>query len=267
MRERSAGTARIPITPKIQTIVDMMDAGIEQFRSSLTTVPPLGRYEAPDECLMSIFLITRNIESVTTLARRNLALLPSAMVLGRTIFEQGIRVKWFLYPENPFEREARWLAALKKAIQHHRLVADQMEIAGADLARTSSDARATASQIERFADAVEGALPEGITPPKIPSFETMAQSVGEVDKYWVYRYASQYVHGTAVATGIHRRNLGASKEFGDYISPVGWTIPLLLSWYGFGVAGTSFLQATGGDVEVFLPGDFADVVVSKIRAL
>ena len=154
-------TATIPITPEIQRIVDKLDQAAQQFRHSLATVPPLGRYEAPDECLMVMFLMARNLEAVTALARRNLALLPSAMTLGRATFEQGLRVKWILYPEDPFEREARWLATLKQSSQHHRLLAEHMEAAGEDI-EIVSGLRGTAWQIEQFSAAVErGLLPKG----------------------------------------------------------------------------------------------------------
>jgi hypothetical protein len=83
VNEKALGTARVPITREVRRIVDLLDLAIQRFRLSLATVPPLGKYESHDECLLLVSLISRNVQAITMLARENLALIPPAMVLVR----------------------------------------------------------------------------------------------------------------------------------------------------------------------------------------
>jgi hypothetical protein len=176
-------------------------------------------------------------------------------------------VKWLLQPENPLEREARWLAILKESEEHYGKIANGMETTNED-PEIVEGLRGTKEQIHEFRINVEAALPKDIKLiKKTPSLRSMAEATGEEHKYYVYAHASQYVHGTAGATEAYRRNLGAYKQFGERISSSSWRIPLLLTWYGLGTAGVHFLHRVGGDVEVFLPGQAHEDLNQAVGAL
>jgi hypothetical protein len=267
MGRRILRTAVISTTPEVQRVTDLLELAARRFRLSLRTVPSIGKYEASDEALSILYLMTRNVEAIVLLARQNLALVGPAMAIGRATFEQGLRVKWMLYPTGLFEREARWLAMVKESEESYRKFANGMEAAG-EGAEIVTGLRETEAMIREFRLAVETALPDGIKRPKrVPDFLSIAKSIGEESKYFVYSFASQYVHGTITATELYRRNLGIHKEFGEYIRPSSWGLPFLLAWYGFGTAAVYFLSSVGGDVEAFLPGSSGEDLDHAIRIL
>jgi hypothetical protein len=267
MTQGILGTDVIPITPEVQRVTNLLEVAARRFRLSLRTIPSIGRYEAPDEALLVLSLMTRNIEAMVLIARQNLALLGPAMAIGRTTFEQGLRVKWMLYPANPFEREARWLAMMRESEESYRRLANGMDAAGED-AEIGAGLREHEAKMTEFRVAVESALPDGIKPPKrVPDLLSMAKSVDEERKYFFYSYASQYVHGTITATELYRRNLGIHKEFGEFIRPSSWGTPFLLAWYGFGTAALYFLSSVHGNVEAFLPDNSDEKLNEAIRIL
>src|ERR1035437_2191846 len=102
----------IPPTPEILYIADSVERAIGQFLGVSKTIPPLGKFESDVEALLLFNLVIRDTEAILTLARTDLVLLPSANVLARAVFEIALKAAWIVQPDDPFDREVRWLAHL-----------------------------------------------------------------------------------------------------------------------------------------------------------
>src|SRR5436190_16883559 len=78
---------------------DLLDEGVSQVRGAIRGLPQTEyRYEADTEAGLLLLLIIRNVEAVTTLARRDLVLLPAAIVVARAAFEASTLACWLLFP-------------------------------------------------------------------------------------------------------------------------------------------------------------------------
>src|SRR5689334_21244387 len=98
-----------------------------------------------------------------------------------------------LDPEDPFEREVRWLAHLREGEDYHRRITEQLSRRGAD----ASNEQNMYEAIRSFRLGVEAKLPPPHLPlPKVPSLWTMLEDIGADEKYLTYRILSQFTHGT-----------------------------------------------------------------------
>jgi hypothetical protein len=71
-----------------------------------------GKYEADIEAWLLFNLAIRHTEGVIALARHDLILLPPAQMAARAGFEAAVKAAWLVDADDPFDREARWLAHL-----------------------------------------------------------------------------------------------------------------------------------------------------------
>ena len=220
-----------------------------------------GEFEAPVECLNLMYLMSRNVESITLIARHDLVLLPSAIHLTRSVFEMAIKVLWMLQPSNDMEREVHWLAQLQTEVSYFERSSKRLR----ELEVDDSDVVATRDGISSFMNEVIKVLPEPYKPLlQIPNMDEMMRTIGERDKYLAYMYMSQYSHGTHVATGMYRRGFGNDAVFGEYIKPNDWWSVFSLCWYSFAKSGNRVLEILGGDVDKFYTNDFILEIQSTI---
>jgi len=242
-----------PIEPIVQA-ADLLDKTVQRFLDARRTIPAMGRFEVHDECHSMLKLVVRHVEAVSELARRDLVLLAPAITLSRSAFEVALQVLWLLDPDDPFKCELRWLAYLKEGEEHYRSLARRLADAGGD----GTSNLQFAATIGRLRSEIEAKLPRNLKPlPKMPNLFDMLKQIKEERKYLTYMVASQYSHGTWVSGGLYRRHFGTAKQFGEFISPQDWGLPLLLCWFALHAAGQRFFMRVGGDVSAFLPRDFA----------
>jgi len=161
----------------------------------------LGEFEAPVECALILKLVVKHTESVIQLARTDLALLPSALVLARAALEGGINVLWVLQPEDPFEREARWLSLLanmeNKATQFSRDYGEQSE---------NDHYSQLACRTRDFRVGVSSKMPQRVGKPQaLPKLWKRFNDLDRKGGYVFYKQLCQYTHGTMFATGLYRR--------------------------------------------------------------
>lgn len=109
----------LPPTPDILKINNLLDNVLTSFTEAMRSKKPLGKFEADIEALHMLIIDIRNVEGVTTLAGSDLVLLPAAISMARSAFEIGIRLRWMIEPQDPFEREIRWLAHIKEHESYH----------------------------------------------------------------------------------------------------------------------------------------------------
>jgi hypothetical protein len=114
----------MPPTPEILHIADSVERAIGQFLGARETIPPLGKFESDVEALLLFTLVIRDIEAILTLARTDLVLLPSACVLARAVFEIAVKAAWMVHPDDPFDREVRWLAHLAEEERLYKAVSE-----------------------------------------------------------------------------------------------------------------------------------------------
>src|SRR5947208_171125 len=110
----------MPPTRPVSQAASLLQEGVGRFLRNRSTLPTLGEYESDVEALNLFYLVIRHIESVCTLAKRDLVTLPSAQVVSRAALETTIKILWLLKPDDVFEREARWLAHLISEEEYHQ---------------------------------------------------------------------------------------------------------------------------------------------------
>lgn len=203
----------------------------------------LGRFEADLEAMLLINLIVRYIESTLVLARHDLVLLPAACVASRAAFETCARATWLLAPDDPFERECRWLAHLASELD-----ADERSLR---MVKDSSFAHTVKARLDKLAEfhaAVQAQLPNGYkVPAKVPNLRRLLEEIGKEEVYLMYIRLSQYVHGTHIATRTYRKHIGTAKQLGEYIQAGDWKIIFEVCWWSLVFSGSKFIQrATNG---------------------
>jgi|GEM_PF-3347576 len=186
----------------------------------------VGRYEADVEACLLFNLVLRHVESVLVLARHDMVLLPAAFTAARAAFETSNKAAWLIDADDPFEREARWLAHLGEEERVY-----QRAMARAEEASAKSSFGRYAADLGEFKTAVAALMPSHIKPLKgNPNLEEICRSIGGDRLYAMYIYLSQFVHGGHLATSLYRQNLGIKKEFGEYIRHGHWYIALRICW-------------------------------------
>jgi hypothetical protein len=102
----------LPPTPDVLLKCELLEKQIEEFLAAKHALSGSYRnYEAPVEALKLFNMTIRNVEAVTTLARKDLVLLPPTQLAARAAFESSVRAAWLMSPADPFEREIPTTAA------------------------------------------------------------------------------------------------------------------------------------------------------------
>ena len=191
-----------------------------------------------------------------TLARSSISFLASASSLARAAMEAGARSMWLLAPDEPFEREVRWLAHLENEVN----VRKRLEGALGQDDTGSSTVRA-------FSAAVRDKLSPGtLVPTQVPKFDALLKAVGAAEKYSVYTYLSQSAHATHHGAGIFRQHLGATKTFGDFASAEDWWLPLSTLWWFLAMPLASFSERCAIAGQGLLPARIQERFVTAQQA-
>lgn len=229
-----------PPPPALLRACDVLDSVVGSVAAAISkTRADFGRLEAAVEASILLRLLVRHIEGVIVLARTDLVLLPAAMALTRAAFETGVRVRWLLFPEREFDREARWLVHLEEEERLWRRMAELAERTGAEVEAY----RRVEAEIRMFRLAVRERLPAGTAlPPGIPSVAAELQEQKEERRYITYVLLSQFVHGGHYAGAIWRRGLGTTKEFGEHVTIGEWKMMLQISWWSLYQSATRFIE-------------------------
>ncbi len=240
----------IPPTAEILHIVDSVERAIGQFLGARETIPPLGKFESDVEALLLFNLVIRDIEAILTLARTDLVLLPSANVLARAVFEIALKAAWIVQPDDPFDREVRWLSHLAEEERLHKAVSESVAKSGGNPAAFKQ----RHAEIRDFRTGVARALPAGYSElPGNPGVEGMLANLGQKQLYSLYRVLAQYVHGGHASTWLYRTGLGTLKQGGEFISPTDWHPPLYVAWKNLQVFGESILRSLKSEAPDFPP--------------
>jgi len=105
----------------METIHKVVDI-IEKYRSELSLeildfkFPEQEQYQSKVAASNFLRVIDKNIESILTLCRHDLTLLPSAVALSRVVIEIAANTIWLLKPQTFEEQENRFIALLDDEI-------------------------------------------------------------------------------------------------------------------------------------------------------
>lgn len=243
-----SGTA-MPPTKAVTEAAALLEDGVGRFLAARKSFPKLGKFESDLEALFIFYLVIRHIESICTLAKCDLVMLPSALTVARGAFEATVKILWMLHPDEVFEREARWLAYLAGEEDYLLRTASLLAEFGHEERWWTESAKST----HKFRIGVEKLLPSTKPLKALPNFRAMLKDIGQEQHYLKYMRLSQFAHGTHVAGELYRNNLGNGKVHGEFIYPESWAEPLNCAWWCLATGGTTILKKLGGE-----PGAFAD---------
>lgn len=256
---------QIEPTAEVLKVVSQIDKGIGRvLKSTASLAPGLGKFEAPIEAWNLLKLVIRYVEGVLTLAREDLVLLPSAIVLSRSAFESSVKLRWLLAPDDDFDREARWLAHLKTEIAF----LDKCDKALQERSNSETKFYRAKNSLQEFHDDVSDLLPATTSRIKqTPNVYDMLKILGEEERYSMYFTACQYSHSTHFATGMYRRRTDKGKQLGEFIKPNDWNLSFRISWYALLSSGLDFINKNGGDARLVDDPSFLKSVESSINGL
>jgi hypothetical protein len=191
---------------------------------------------------------------------------PAAMVLVRAAMESAVRTVWMLKPEDPFDRERRYLAHLKETEDfNERAAREYAELGEHEAAQRGVE---VAAAIRGFREGVAAQVPDGVPPPvHVPNLRAMVEESGPAARYLVYRFLSQYAHTTHYATGLYRKHLGTKMELGEFVEPQMWVSPLRLAWWSIYAPAARLLEVVGADVTDFAESMPNEEVERTVTAL
>jgi len=243
-----ASVVRTP-TPTILQIGELLNSAIDDFLKARNTIQGLGKWEAALEANNLFNLVIRDIESIVELARVDLVLLPGANVLARAVFEISLKAAWMVQPEDPFQRELRWLAHIEEEARMHERLVPKIARFGGNPEFYEERGRL----LRKFQEAVASKLPtDYLRLPGNPSVEQMLEGVGQRQVYPIYVLLCSFVHGTHESTWLYRQNLGSLKKHGDFVSSDDWHLPLWTCWRCLQVLGQYVLYRLGTGATAFI---------------
>jgi len=253
-----------PAPPEIRGACDHIDSLLASFLAARRKASFSRRFEAPVEVRCLLNLMLRYAESIITLAREDLVLLPAANVVARSMLEAGYRAMWLLDPVDPFEREARWLATIETAIAHYRKLSTAEVLS--DKERQHFATRMEA--YKRFSkNMAERCAAEGNKSVKLPNFREIAENSLLPDCYHLFVLLSAYTHSNFVALDLYRKDLGLSKEFGEFITPSAWALSLSVAGTVFYHVARSYLSDHDVDVAKEFPSVLLDDLKDSIASV
>ncbi len=239
-----------PPTKEVLALCDDSDKLIEHYLASVGTIrDSIRRFEAETETYTIMKLLIRHLESVCELARHDLVLLPSAVVLSRAVFEASVRARWMLRPVDPYEREVRWVLHLRSATEH----CSKLERSAHTPKDTAAAYGRRRQSYEQFDTDISKLLSErGYSLPKqAPKIWEMLKDIGDPHLYQFYILLSAYTHTNFEAGSLYRQNLGCGKELGEFITSSDWRLPLEVAWKSFFLIARDFLYWVEADMATF----------------
>ncbi len=258
----------LPITASIKSVCELLDRVVGDFIATRRETLPSPKYEAEIEASNLFNLAIRNLEGVVALARRDLILLPPALVAARACFEAAVKAAWLVNADDPFDREARWLVHLaseERYLNRISRIADRSQRLKWDVANL----RTKEKSIRNFRLAVEAKLPPHIRRlERSPPFDAMLAELGSEALYLFYVKLSQTAHGEHAATWLYRAGgLGTENRSGEFITPGDWLIPLRVGFLSFTHPAQIFLGRVAGSAGMYLSDELCQKIEETLSRI
>jgi hypothetical protein len=215
----------------------------------------LGKYESDSAAFSLTRLAFRHAQGVCELAKSDLDNYAPAATISRTTFETGATAAWLMVPDDPFEREGRWLGYYRS---HERFY----ENLAKDLVRIgSSNSEVMWQAAHHYRDwraAIEQVMPRHVKHVLKPTMPEILKELGYSNLYLAYRSTSQVVHAEPDALDLVRQidyikdnpndtsPIFKSSEqvtrWGSFIDDKLWVVLLRMNAWGLIISLTSVLD-------------------------
>jgi hypothetical protein len=248
----------IRITKKQERIIDLHEQVIKNFH--IAEKKKIGYFEGQFRCTAMIHLIIFDIEAIFTLAKKDLIYFPTAILIGRRIFDVSTNLVWILKPDDPFEQEARWLRyahhSRNTELKFYQECLRSAKKKSLDISALHTQCQAINDNYSSVENELEKKFPNKYDhSSEPPSMRDMLSEIGKENDYLIFSYFSHFAHGSIIATQCFTKGFGISKDIGVFISPDDWDICFKTTMMSFIQAGNIYLERTGGDVGLFIPQD------------
>lgn len=244
----------LPPTPEIQTVLKLIEELLNRLKSESSKIQISGDYQSDITIANLLKLLVRNVESILCLARHDLLLLPSALVIARTVLETAANILWLMQPEDMVDREIRLIYLLRcENEQREKYIKNLIEL-GVD----KSELEVIESQkeeVQKYCDAIKSRIPSGYTIEEENKLtvESLLASLNLKNVYPTYRTLCSFTHANHAATWIYKRTLPQGDKFGEHIEPRDWHTPLSICSWVLEQFRSEFRGKFGGGIEEFLP--------------
>lgn len=186
-----------------------------------------GKTVAQTTCLMTLPTLIGHVRAVTTLARSDLSLLPSALVASRSAFETGLRIAWVFSTAEETEAETRALRLHRETANWKIRVATHLEESvGTDGVRWREAAAVHEALIERASELRD-------TVPALPRAASVREQLRGLNLerlYLGYRLSSEHAHGGLASGGEIMEVKREHSPYGTYW-PQDWQLAVnMCAW-------------------------------------
>ncbi|HEY9748053.1 MAG TPA: DUF5677 domain-containing protein [Allocoleopsis sp.] len=239
-------------TPEIQKVLKLIEELLSRLQSESSKIQFSGQYQSDITIANFLKLLTRNVESILCLAWHDLFLLPSALVLSRSVLETAANTLWLMQPEDVFDREMRLVALLSDEEKQRETYINNLITLKVENSEIE-EAKSQKQDIQEYRDSIVSRIPNNYAEIKKPQrIESLLDSLNLKNIYPTYRILCSPTHANHSSTWMYKRSLDQGDEFGERIEPRDWHTPLFICCWALAKLGSKFLNKFEGGIEEFL---------------
>jgi len=240
----------------------------------------LGKYESDSAAFSLARLAVRHAEGFRELAKWDTDGYAPAATISRTTFETGAVAAWLMVPEDPFEREGRWLGYYRSNERFYESLAKDLDRIGSN---HSQNMRQTAHHYRDWRVTIERILPPHVKCVPKPSMPEILKELGHSGLYLAYRSTSQVIHAEPDALDLVRQidyvkddpndtnPIFKSSEqmirWGTFVDEKQWIILLRMNAWGMMISLTSVLPRIGSHYDQQATYDVENLLHSELNQL
>jgi hypothetical protein len=219
------GSAKEVVTA-LEAVWMMVDRGVLWVSSVQTELAHNGTSLVDRTCTPLLFMIARQLDSLTCLARRGFDHLPTAMAAARAAFETGARLAWAYAGSDGREREIRALRLHNDQARWKKAVASDLDRSGDSGDRWRLAAEVQSALVSQELDRIgwEKELERS------PSVAEQLHELALDHLYSGYRLASEFVHG-GLSSAFDAETAKAEESPFGYYWPNDWYLAMsMCAW-------------------------------------
>jgi hypothetical protein len=236
-------------TEKITEITKSFQEIISRFEDILDSDSQSTKFKSYDSDVVIasyIKLLIKNIQGVLCLANTSPLLLPTALIISRSIFELSVKLLWLMKPDSYTERENRLITILDKDIAEKNTYINELiklEVNQSDIDTIKNDKQVA----ENIRDQVKNRLSNKYKQVKLTNFLDLLTELELKKLYPLYKLLCSSVH--AQHSSIWTLSYFEDKD---------WHTPLQLCWANFADCIFKFCQIFDYESDSFLSASTVD---------
>ena len=231
----------MPLTEEIKELLNLIEGFSKDFENALTKIQD-PKIKSDIAAANLLKLLGYHIEGIFHLAHRELYLLPSALVISRSVIETFGNLIWLIEPESSEERENRLIAILNNEKDQNSQYIKNLKDLNIDISRFKSDDGFLDAHINSIKFDLRDQSKNYKDKPK--NFKDLLKAIKEEHLYPLYCRFSQSVHSNHSATWIFHRE---PNKYGEVINSEDWYLPLFVCRYTLIFSSEKFLKRFGGN--------------------